>query len=229
MKNRKYLNRFARLVSAGFLLALTAGGGVVYAANNTDVTQTINAGTLTADIRDASRVPVASPTFAMSATTFSFSCQSSTGTIGSSTQRLYVDNPDTADSGWTLSVAATDGATGLWENSGVTNTFDYNDPTAAGCTDSADTDTKAGQLTINPSVGTLTADCTSCATTNITKGSSSAYNQGTVDSITLLNAAAGSDDIGRWYLTGVSASQTIPADQPVDNYSINLTITVTAL
>lgn len=229
MKNIKNMKKAIGLALGGLLSIVAITGGVVYAADNTDVTQTINAGTLTADIRDASRVPVASPTFAMSATTFSFSCQSSVGTIGSDSQRLYVDNPDTADSGWTLSAAATDGATGLWENGGATNTFDYNDPTSAGCDDSADTDTKAGQLTIDPSAGTLMADCTSCATTNITKGSSSAFNQGTVDSITLLNAAAGSDDIGRWYLTGVSTSQTIPADQPVDNYSINLTITATAL
>lgn len=229
MKNIKSITKSVRMILTGVLGALIITGGVVHATDSTDVTQTINAGTLTTDIRDASRVPVASPTFAMSATTFSFSCQSSTGTIGSNTQRLYVDNPDTADSGWTLSVAATDGANGLWENGGATNTFDYNDASSAGCTDGADTDTKAGQLTIDPSVGTLTTDCTSCATTSITKGSSSAFNQGTIDSITLLNAAAGSDDIGRWYLTGVSSSQTIPADQPVDNYSINLTITATAL
>lgn len=215
-------------VVAVLSLVLAIGSGTVFAANTTDLTQTINTGTLTTDIRDASRVTVASPTFAMSATTFSFNCQSSTGTVGSNTQRLYLDNPNAANNGWTLTAAATSGATTQWQNSGNTKQFDFNDPTTAGCTDGGDADTKAGQLTINPTASTLTTDCASCATTNITKGSSTAFSQGVTDSITILNAAAASDDVGRWYLTGAGVTQTIPAEQGVDNYTINLTVTATA-
>lgn len=199
-----------------------------YAANNATVTQVINSGTLTTDIRDASRVTVASPVFAMTAAPFSFNCQTLTGSLGSNTQRIYIDNPSSANNGWTLTVAATGGATSLWNNTGVTQSFDFNDPTTAGCADGADADSKAGQMTLNPSAGTLTADCTTCAVTNITKGSSSAFNQGTLDSITLLTAAAASDDVGRWYLTGVTVSQSVPAEQPADSYSFGLTATVTA-
>lgn len=216
---------FAALLAVGIISGF---GAATYAAGNTDVTQVINAGVLTADIRDASRVSVPSPSFALSAVNFSYNCQASSGTIGSNSQRLYVDNPNAANNGWTLSIAATAGATATWHNTGSTQNFDFNDPTTAGCADSADADSYVGQLSLDPTVSTLTADCGSCTTTAITKGSSTGFNEGTTDSVTLLTAASGSDDIGRWYLTGIGVSQTIPADQAVDSYSINLTITSTA-
>jgi hypothetical protein len=198
------------------------------AANNSTFNQTINAGTLTTDIMDASRVTVASPSVTMSAKTFSFDCYSggsaSTGTFGTDSERIYVTNPDAADAGWTLTVAATGGATTLWSSS----SFDFNDPTSSGCTDGGDADSRGGQLTINPNAGTLTADCGSCATTNVTKGSSTAFNQGTTDSITMLTAAAGSDDVWRGYLTGATLSQTIPAETATGAFTLNMTLTVTA-
>lgn len=224
------MNKFTKVAASalaivGVALSLTT---VTYAANNTNVTQTINSGTLVTDIRDASRVTVASPTFAMAGTTFSFNCQTTTGTIGSATQRLYVDNPGAANAGYTLTLAATAGATGLWNNAGVSQSFDFNDPTTAGCTDGADADAKGGQLTVDPAAATLTADCSSCTVTGITKGTATAYSQAVTDSVTLLTAAAGSDDVGRWYLTGIGLSQAIPGEQPNDSYTINLTATVTA-
>jgi len=224
------MNKFIKVAASsllvlGIALSITT---VSYAANNANVTQTINSGTLVTDIRDASRVTVASPSFAMAGTTFSFNCQTTTGIIGSDSQRLYVDNPGAANAGYTLTLAATGGATSTWNNAGTTQSFDYNDPTTAGCTDGADADAKGGQLTVNPTAGTLTADCSSCTLTGITKGASTAYSQAVTDSVTLLTAAAGSDDIGRWYLTGIGLSQTIPGEQPNDSYTINLTATVTA-
>jgi len=224
------MNKFTKVAASalaivGVALSLTT---VTYAANNTNVTQTINSGTLVTDIRDASRVTVASPTFAMAGTTFSFNCQTTTGTIGSASQRLYVDNPGAANAGYTLTLAATAGATGLWNNAGASQSFDFNDPTTAGCTDGADADAKGGQLTVDPAAATLTADCSSCTVTGITKGTATAYSQAVTDSVTLLTAAAGSDDVGRWYLTGIGLSQAIPGEQPNDSYTINLTATVTA-
>jgi hypothetical protein len=194
------------------------------------LSQTINPGTLVTDILDGSRASVANPAISMIAKTFSFSCQSggdaSTGTLGSSAERLYVSNPDGADNGWTLTVAATSGSTATWSSTA----YDFNDPTGstAGCSDGADADTKAGQLTINPSAGTLATDCQSCSATNVTKGSSAAFSQGTVDSITLLNAAASSDDIWRGYLTGATLSQTVPAETAAGTYTLGLTLTATA-
>ena len=227
MKRRLRVAISAVILSVTFT-TLFGANNTLLAVNTLDITQTINAGALATDVRDAGLVSVTSPSFGLSALTFSFNCAASTGVLGSDSQRIYVDNPGAADGGWTLTVAATDGATTNWQNTGATASFDFNDPTSSGCTDGADTDLFGGQLGLNPSAGTLTADCASCTTANITKGSATAFSQGSTDSITLLTAAAGSDDSGRWYLTDVTANQTIPAQQTVSNYSINLTITATA-
>jgi hypothetical protein len=213
---------------------LLAFPAAAFAASNSTFNQTVNSGTLSTDIMDASRVTVASPSVAMSAKSFSFDCQAggsaSTGTFGTNTERIYVSNGDAADNGWTLTIAATGGATARWQNGGASQFMDFNDPTGAtaGCTDGGDADTTPGQLTLDPNAGTLTADCGSCVTTNVTKGSSAGFNQGTVDSVTILNAAAGSNDVWRGYLTGVGVSQTVPAETPADAYTLDLTLTVTA-
>lgn len=221
-----------RLALVGALVVGSALGSV-QAATDSDFTQTVNAGTLTTDIRDASQVAVANPSVAFSAVTFAFDCQSggsaSTGTFGTNTERLYVDNPDAADGGWTLAVAATSGATSSWTDGG-SNTYDFNDPTGgtAGCSDGVDADSRPGQLTVDASGGTITTDYSGSDVTGISKGSSTGFNQGTTDSVTLLNAGSTSADVWRGYLTGVNASQTIPAEQAAASYTLNMTITVTA-
>jgi len=199
----------------------------VLASATSNFTQTINAGTLSVDIVDASYVTVGSPSVAMSAVTFSFACQAATGTFGTASQVIYVKNPDAADNGWTVALAASD-PTDVWDSAGTD--FDFNDSTGSGCTDGADADSLGGQMTVDPSVGTLAVgQCASCVTTNVTKGSSAPFVQATTDSITILTGAAGSNDIGDWKLTGVSISQTIPAEQAVaSDYDINLTLSVTA-
>lgn len=191
------------------------------------ISQVINPGTLSTDIVDGSFVPVGSPSFSMSSSNTSFSCQTTTGTLGTASQRLYVSNPGGANNGWSLTIAAT-APTTTWADGG--NSFDFNDSTGSGCTDGADTDTKGGQLTIDPSAGTLaTGLCVGCAVTNISKGASSAFVEGTGNTLTILNAAAGSDDIVDVYLTGVGLSQKVPVGTPAGTYSINLTLTATAL
>ncbi len=199
----------------------------VLASDTTNFQQTINAGTLSSDIVDASYVTVASPSVTMSPVSVSFSCQTTTGTFGTNSQRIYVSNPDGADGGWTLTVAASN-TTDVWDSAGTD--FDFNDAGGSGCTDGADADSLGGQMTINADAGTLnTGQCSGCVTTNITKGSSTAFSEGTVDSITLLTAAAGSDDVGDWYLTGATVSQKIPSQQPAANdYDVNMVITATA-
>lgn len=230
MKTRQNTKRAVLCVLLAFAM-----GSSAFAASNPTLTQTITAGVLSTDILDASRNPVAAPAVAMSAKAFSFDCQSganaSSGTLGTNTERVYVTNPSGANNGWTLTLAATSGATSTWANGGATNKFDFNDPagTPAGCSDGGDADTQSGQMTLDPSVGTLTTDCSSCTTTGVTKGASSAFSQGVTDSLTVLSAAAGSDDVWRGYLTGGSIKQVIPGETPADSYTINLTLTATAL
>ncbi len=186
------------------------------------------AGTLTTDIVNASYVPVGSPTMTMSNATFSFTCQTITGSFGTASQQIYVNNNNGANNGWTLTVAA-QATTNVWDSAGTD--YDFNDPTGSGCTDGADAgDSVGGQMTINPSVATLAiGQCGSCSTANISKGSSAAFNEGTTNTITLLTATAASDDVGDWTLQGVSISQKVPAEQPAaSDYDINMVLTVTA-
>lgn len=203
----------------------------VYAASTSNFAQTITAGSLSVDIVDGSYVTVGSPSVSMSSKTFSFSCLSggtaSTGTFGTASQVIYVKNPDAADNGWTVSLAASN-TTDVWDSAGTD--YDFNDAGGSGCTDGADADSVGGQMTVDPSVGTLAAGaCASCTTTSVTKWSSASFLEGTTDSITLLTGASGSDDIGDWKLTGVSISQTIPAEQPANtDYDIDMTLSILA-
>jgi hypothetical protein len=224
---KNYRKKLVALTISVYVAVLFGFPLFVLASSTSNFQQTINSGTLTVDIVDASYVTVGSPSVALSAETFSFACQNSTGTFGTATEQIYIANPDAADNGWTVSLAAAL-ATNIWDSAGTD--FDFNDPGGSGCTDGGDADSLAGQMTVDPSVGTLAVgQCATCVTTNVTKGSSNAFNQGTVNSITVLTGAAGSDDIGDWTLQGVSISQTIPAEQPAaSDYDINLILSILA-
>lgn len=212
-----------------FVLSLVVAVSI-YAADTSNFTQVINAGTLAVDIIDGSYASVANPAVAMSPVTFDYACQSSTGIFGTATEQIYVANPDAADNGWNVTMAATGGATDIWDSAGTD--FDFNDPQAAGCADGgADADSIAGQMTVDPSGGTIAVgNCATCTTTNISAGSSAAFAEGTTDSITLLSGASASDDIGDWTLQGVSISQSIPPEQPAaSDYNIDMTLTIASL
>ncbi len=220
--------RKMNIATVGILLSamtLTSIAGV-YAAATSNFTLTVNPGTLSVDIVDGSYVTVGSPTIALGAVDAWFWCQSATGTFGTASQVIYVKNPDAADNGWAVSLAASS-PTAVWDSA---VDIDFNDAGGSGCTDGGDTDSLGGQMTVNPSVGTLVAgQCSSCGVSNITKGSSSAFVEGSANSITVLNGAAGSDDFGDWKLTGVSVSQTIPAEQAAaSDYDINMTLSIVA-
>lgn len=221
------LNLFTALVIAVLLAGTLGAGTYVWASSTSSFTQAINAGSLATDIVDAAYTTVASPAMAMSAATFSFKCQTVTGSFGTATEQIYVANPNAANGGWALSLAPTS-STDLWN--GTSASFDVNDPTSSGCTDGADADSKGGQMTVNPSAGTLAAGLHAGNTTGITKGSSAAFAEGTQTTIAVLTAAAGSDDLGDWTLQGVSISQTIPLEQAVDaNYTISMVLTIATI
>ena len=198
----------------------------VLASSTSNFTQTINAGTLAVDIVDGSYNSVSSPTMAMSNATFSFSCQTNTGSFGTASQQIYVSNPDAADNGWTVSLAGS-ATTAVWDSAGTD--FDFNDGSGSGCTDGADADSVGGQMTVDASGATLAAGPSGASTANITKGSSASFVEGTTNTITILTGAAGSADIGDWTLQGVSISQKIPAQQPAaSDYNINMVLSIVA-
>lgn len=180
--------------------------------------------TLTVDMVDGSGATVTSPSVSMSSSSRSFSCQTVTGTLGASTQKIRVNNT-TGNPAWTLSIAATSGATASW--SAGTPKYDFNDTTGSGCSDGADADTLAGDLTINPAAGSI-APLTGCTSTGVTLGTSAAFNQGTVDAVTLATGSSSAAINCYWDFTGISLSQTVPATQAAGAYSLGMTLTITA-
>lgn len=205
------------IASIGVLVAVLMPA-IVLASPQGKLNQVINAGTLSTDIVDAGGATVATPSFSMSAASVKTACQTITGSYGDATQRVAVDNPGGANAGWTLAIAATSGPTASWSNGG-SDTYKFNDASGSGCTN--------GQLSLDPSVATLGLSGTS-TNTGITKGTSTAFISGTSDAITLMSAAASSEDIWNGYLTGIGVSQKIPASTPAGTYTLDLTQTVTA-
>lgn len=204
------------------LIALIAGLAVIiipsasYASNAPTLNQTINTGTLTTNIYQSDdKTPVASPAVAFPAQNYGFTCVTSTATLGDANDLINVTNLANGINTWTLSMAATNGTSTNWTNG--TQTYSYNTPAGSGCT--------SGQLTVNPSVATLTDDCNSqCTNTNVTLGSSTAFNGTTTSSVTLLSDSTGTAWEG--YIEGVGLSQTIPPLQHSGAYSIGMTITI---
>ncbi len=221
---RKLLGKL-NIAFALFLAVLMTGGlgGATYvlASPTSSFTQTINAGVLSTDIVDGSYVTVASPTFAMNATSFSWSCQTVTGSFGSttpSTQQIYVVDPSVTGN-WTLALAASN-PTDVWATSTPYLTFDFNDPAGDGCT--------GGQMTVDPSGAIKAQGQYEHGVSGISLGSSFAFNQGTKDSITLMTSD-GTTFIGDWTLKNVNISQKIPAEQAAgSNYSINMVLSVSS-
>ena len=209
MKKQKLL-----VLSVG-VLSVFASAPYAHAAltANSTLTQSINAGTLSTDIRDASNVIVAAPSFDMGATNISTAMQTTTGTFGTNTQRISVDNPGGADGGFTITLAATTGPTATW-SSGANN-YPFNGAAAAN-----------GQLTIDPSAGTWVARTGTIDT--ITKGTSATFSGGLNTPISLATASAALEDIWNGYVTGIGLSQTIPASTPAGIYTISMTQTVAA-
>ncbi|MBL8030880.1 MAG: hypothetical protein JNK33_00950 [Candidatus Doudnabacteria bacterium] len=183
-------------------------------------------GVLAVDIVDGSGVTVASPAVDMANSSFSFSCQTATGTLGTSAEKVRVTN-GTVTAPWSLSMAATGGETANWTGPG--GSYDYNDSggTSAGCGDSGDADVLAGQLTVDPSVATLTPQA-GCSNTGVSLGSLAAFSEGGVSSIGLASASGSAGVDCYWEIIDIPASQALPAEQSLGAYSINLTLTIVA-
>ena len=171
---------------------------------------------LSADIVDGTGASVVSPSVALSAATYSFACQTVSGTLGSSTQKIRVTNT-TANPAWTVSIAATNGSTAKWLSGSLS--YAFNNPTSSGCS--------AGQLSVNPALGTITPK-SGCTNTGISPGSATAFNAGVTDGISLASASTSASTGCYWDLTGITLSQTIPAEQSVGSYTLNLTVTLVA-
>jgi hypothetical protein len=206
-----------KIVMRGMLFVLApvfiSTGVLAATSDSTNFTQQIGSGTLSTYIGDATGAEVANPSVAFTAKAVSSSMQTSTGTLGTSSQRIYVDNPGGANNGWTVTLAATGGPTAKWTSG--SNQYSYN---ALLPTD--------GQLSINPSIATISNEVG--ALTGLTIGTLGTFLSDVTSSITLITAGAGSDDINRVYITGINLIQTIPGGTPAGTYTIDFTETATA-
>lgn len=189
---------------------------------------TTTAGSLDVGIVDPTGLLVGSPAFAFNNTIITSTCQSVTGTLGTSTQRIQVSN-SASPNGWTLSIAPTGGATAQWVRADNAARYDFNDPSGApaGCNSGSDGDGYAGQLTLDPSVSTLAAQ-SSCSVTGLTSGLRAAFSEGTTDAITLMSGSSSAQLGCFWQQTDVEMTQRIPANQPSGQYNLPMTMTVVA-
>lgn len=188
----------------------------------------ITPATLGVDMIDANGGSVGSPSIVFPATTTSFSCLTNNATLGSGAQKIRVSN-GTANELWTLSIAATGGVLSNWTN-GSTGQYDFNDATGApaGCSDGADADALPGQLSIDGSGSTVAVPLYDCDASGVSKGSLAAFSEGTLDSLTIATTSSAAINNCDYDITGVALSQQVPAERPAGNYSLNLTLTVTA-
>ena len=174
------------------------------------------------DIVNSSYEAVTSPAFTMNPTATNFACSTVEGLLGTTAQQIYIDNRTAGlDHGWEVTLAATS-PTSLWTNTGVGSTlsYDFNSSDGSGCTN--------GQLTIDARDATVNHgqnEYTNLITGIIKPGSWTTFNQGTVDSATLLSADDTSDESGDWTLQDINISQKIPAQQAAGNYKLDMMLT----
>jgi len=179
-------------------------------------------GSLDVGIVDDVGSPVANPNVHLDTASLGFTCQTTSGTFGSSTEKIRVAN-DTAGAAWTLTIATSTNAYWL----GGSAQFDFNDAGSTGCADSGDGDSLAGQLTLDPSGAVVTPEG-GCSSTGISKGSLAAFAEGSVDTITLITADGTADTGCYWDVTDIGISQSLPAEQLSDEYALELVLTLTA-
>ena len=219
-------NAFNKFVVNGFWLnsnaALTNANGVKYYYATW---RKPTVGLLGVSIVNSNDDDVSTPTVEMNPIPASFACATATGSLGDSNQLIRVTN-STANPNWSLSIAPTGGANSLWASSS-SKYYDFNDSngTPIGCSDGIDTDSYAGRLSINPSTATATP-IAGCSVAGGSFGTNASFSE-SINSITLVSTNNAETNC-YWDLANFGISQTIPAGTGIDNYSLSLTITVTA-
>jgi hypothetical protein len=163
---------------------------------------------VTVDIVDASGQSITNPLVIMDDVGFGFTDEISNGVLGVIDGRIRLSNPGSTTT-WSVSIAPTDGAQAFWWD-GAINFFNFNN-------------SNDGQLTVNPSVGSV-ARADGGDTTGVILGIPRAFEENVTDEITLFSSASAQPHQD-YDLLGVSLSQIIPALQPEGDYVIKLTLT----
>lgn len=171
---------------------------------------------------------VGSPVYPLGTTIVKSVCQTVNGTLGTASQQLQVYN-NLSSTGWSLSIAASDGPSSLWSTSGGAQYYDFNDSSGspAGCNSGSDGDGYAGQLTINPSGASISSP-NGCSSSGISLGTAIGFDQSAIDTISL-GTGSSSTPVGcQWNFTGIGMSQTIPPSQPAGTYTLTMMMTMVA-
>ena len=114
------------LVGVVIVTSILSLSTFVFASATSNFRMIINTGVLAVGMVDGSFAPVANPMVDMGSKFQSTNCQSAAGTFGTSTQKIYVKNPDVADNGWVVTLSAAS-PQDTWEGDGAH--FDFNDTT----------------------------------------------------------------------------------------------------
>ncbi len=173
-------------------------------------------GDLAMSFVNASGVPIGTPSIAFSGLTAAPSCQTSTGTLGATAARLRLSD-NRAAGNWTIAMAATGGASAKW--TAGTKQYSFNDAAGspAGCTN--------GQLSVG--FGSIAiAPKSGCTTTGVGGGTGVAFSGATSVAI---GSGIGANRFCYWDITGISLSQKVPASTSPGEYSVGMTLTVTAV
>ncbi|MEZ7820979.1 MAG: hypothetical protein QMB51_01585, partial [Patescibacteria group bacterium] len=121
-----------------------------------------------------------------------------------------------------VSLSATYGDSAYWTN-GLYK-YDFNDPTA-NAEDGFDLDDIGGQMSIDPSFGSVTPKPGS-SSSGISLASPSSFVEGSQNSITIATSSSTTQTNSYWDIMGVGILQSIPAGQKTGTYSINMTLTI---
>jgi hypothetical protein len=196
----------------------------VFQEDSSKITILGASGSQSVDIVDGSGNSVGSPYVNFSDKDFSWNTQTSTGTFGISSQKVRATN-GTTDETWSVNLAGS-ATTTTWTASSLH--YDFNDSSGSGYTDGGDTDSYGGQMTVDPSGGTVAGvpDNTSCPITNVSKGTSDSFVEGSPDSIDIFYGTTSSTVPCKWDFTGATITQKIPAAQQSGSYSISMTLTI---
>lgn len=194
------------LAAAGIATFALAAGVVFAATKSATFTLKINPGILTVDIKNTSGVSVESPSIAFEAVNASGDENTTTATLGTTDQYIYIENLDdeTTSHGFSLTLDGNESA--KWISG--TDSFSYN---------KAD-DGLLSLITDNVVITPLSQASKTIGT--LSKGDS---NQDfTNNSVRLIETSTRSN--GAWGITNFELKQTIPAYQASGNYSLNLTL-----
>jgi hypothetical protein len=111
--------------------------GFTFASSTANFTMVINPGSLAVRIIDNLFHPVSNPSVTFDNKFYSKNCQNALTFFGTTQEQIYIENPQAADHGWSVTLAALN-PTSVWSSG--TDMMDFNDPTANACEDGNDSD-----------------------------------------------------------------------------------------